>query len=225
MPAFLAKPHSTPKPTKGGKKMQIGPLGIAVAVACVILFFALLFLVFQKKPAEPVPPAEKTFAEKYSDFSGAWKDAGVKAERFHEALPELMEKDKATLEGIAASLEKAKPSGDESIALLADAYTGLAQFAIAKKEHGAALAKVETLHEKETCETYLDYESLGKAAEKMIGKAKVYSEAAGLFAEKFPEEAKALSLKAENFDWNAAEAQTARLESAVQYFKGKCASK
>ncbi|MCX6802797.1 MAG: hypothetical protein NT067_06840 [Candidatus Diapherotrites archaeon] len=222
MTAFLAKPHSKPKLAKGKKKKEISPLGIVVAVACIFLFFALLFVMLQKKPVEPVPPAEKTFLEKYSDLAGAWKENGVKAERLHEALPELTGTGSAGIGKIIAALEQAKSEGDEKIALLADAYIEAAEFALAKKEHMAALIRVKKLHEKETCRTYLDYESLNKATEKMVLIAKDYSEKIKLFAEKFPEEAKALSLQAENFDWNAAEAQVARLESAVQYFKEEC---
>jgi hypothetical protein len=224
MNAFLAKLHSLFRPAKGKKKMKISPLGIAVALACVVLFFALLFLVFQKKPVEPLPPApaEKTFMEKYSDFSGTWKNNGIVAERLHEALPELVKKDNAALGLISAGLEKEKSSGNESIALLAGAYTDLVQFAIAKKEHSAALAKVGTLHEKETCETYREYGRLSDAAEKMLLLAKDYYEKTGAFVKKFPEEARQVSLEAEEFDWKPVEGQAARLESSVEYFKGKC---
>ncbi|MFH1234101.1 MAG: hypothetical protein V1493_00610 [Candidatus Diapherotrites archaeon] len=222
MKASPARQQPVLKPAKGLKKMEISRFGIAVAIACVFLFFALLFVMLREKPVEQLPPAEKTFMEKYSDFSGAWKENGVKAEKFNEALPELAGIGSAGIGKTIAALEQAKSGGDESIALLSDAYIDMAKFALAKKEHEAALAKVKKLHGEPTCETYGDYGRLNDSSKKMVLLAKDYSEKIKLFAEKFPAEAESLSLKAETFDWNAAEAQVAGLESAVEYFKGEC---
>ncbi|MEM0360083.1 MAG: hypothetical protein QXK06_01935 [Candidatus Diapherotrites archaeon] len=214
--------------TKGKRKLK--PLSIAVIAVCIALAIFLTALILFKSPTETLPrietptptSKEKAFLEKYSDLAQAWKANGVSAERLHEAFSELEKKNALELRQIIESLEKQKTVKDEKIALLASAYLEIVEFAIAKKEHETMLAKAKTLHEKPTCETFMEYEKLLLAAKKMTATAKAFYEKTKQFIEKFPAEAETISLKSEEFPWKNAEEEIALLENSIKYFKEKC---
>ncbi len=191
----------------------------SLVVVLVTAVFTAFFL------AQRVPMEEKkgrSFLDLYQELSGAWKGAGVKGTRLHEAFSELGGLPSRKLGEIKANILEYKKHDDKRIALLASAYLDLVDFAIESREHKSALDDVRVSHDKSTCETLGLYERLNDSTKHLVSIASVYSVKLDSFISKYPSEAKQISLKEFVFDSDKALKVLAKQGEAVDYFKEKC---
>lgn len=204
--------------------MHLEPKWRNFAITAIITITIASILILSQLP-KTEEKEERTFLEKYTELSQAWKKHGIKQNHLHGAFPTLLKTNNKKLEKIKADLEEYKNSKDERITLLAKAYTDYTEFAIETKDHNQALNQVKNAHQKNTCETYPLYKKLNTETQNLISLASTYSAKTQDFNTKYPQETKQIKLKALQFNQNKAIQQLKKQKEAVQYFKEECENK
>lgn len=200
---------------------NIGWRNFLLLGALVVVIFFIIFFSFQHTPIK----SEKTsFLDSYALLASSWHSIGIKKDRLHEAFYDLNSLPSQKLDRLRSNLLNYKNFNDERIALLASAYIDLVDFVIEFKKQSAILKTVKISHERSPCETIDFYKRLNDSTERLVSFALDYSEKVDSFILRYPVEARQISLKKFefNFDKNKVSELLAKQKNAVEHFEKVC---